>query len=103
MLFREESLNRKNEQSTGNQVSCQKFEDVYEHIDFVNVQKLIYDEDRYQDWILKRKVSEYKMPRRVPTVGKYCSVLNICRGSTFGRRWSFWERRCWVCWQHFFR
>ena len=62
VLFREESLNRKNEQSAREEVSCQKFEDVYEHIDLVNVQKLVDNEDRYEDWILKRKVSERKMP-----------------------------------------
>ena len=103
MLIRIESLNRKNEDSAGDQMPRQEFEDVYEDIHLVNVEKLVYDEDRNKDRVLKSEVSEYKVPHRVPTVRKDCSVLNICRGSTFGRRWYFWGRRCWVCWQHFFR
>ena len=86
MLFRKESLNRKNKHSARNQMSCHEFKDVYEDIDLVNVQKLIDNEDRNKYRILESKKSDYEMPRRVPTVRKHCSVLNICRGSTFGRR-----------------
>ena len=83
MLFRRESLNRKNAR---HQVPCQEFENVHKHIDLVNVQKLVDNEDRHKDRILDRKVPKCKMPDRVPTVRKDCSVLNICRGSIFGRR-----------------
>jgi len=40
MLFREDSLNRKNAR---HQVSRQEFENVYKDIDLVNVQKLVDD------------------------------------------------------------
>jgi len=83
MLFREDSLNRKNAR---HQVSRQEFENIYKDIDLVNVQKLVDDKDRHKDGILKGEVSECKMPHRVPTVRKYCSMVNICRGSIFGRR-----------------
>jgi len=62
MLFRKESLNRKNEHSASDEVSCQKFKNVHKYIHLVNVQKLVHNEDRNKDGIFKSKKSDYNVP-----------------------------------------
>ena len=62
MLFRKESLNRKNEHSASDEVSCQEFKDVNKNIHLVNVQKLVDNKDRNKDGIFKSKKSNYNVP-----------------------------------------
>ena len=59
MLFREESLNRKN----AHKVPGDKLEHVDEDVHLVNVQELIHDEDRNKDGVLDGKVSKYEVPQ----------------------------------------